>query len=143
MKISKLFVGIIALSFGAAIAQAAPSSADAAGPAGPGCFCFENEAGGGACGLSTPCPAAPDCGPGLPACPSGQTCITNSCCGFTHCNDDCPAGAACANPAPCAGLTDCLEPPVPAVSEWGLLVLVLIGLTAGTVIFGRKRVAAH
>jgi len=35
------------------------------------------------------------------------------------------------------------EPPVPAVSEWGLLVLVLIGLTAGTVIFGRKQVAAH
>jgi cysteine-rich repeat protein len=31
---------------------------------------------------------------------------------------------------------------VPAVSEWGLLVLVLIGLTVGTVMFGRKTQAA-
>jgi cysteine-rich repeat protein len=30
---------------------------------------------------------------------------------------------------------------VPAVSEWGLLVLVLIGLTVGTVMFGRRRQA--
>lgn len=30
---------------------------------------------------------------------------------------------------------------VPAVSEWGLLVLVLIGLTVGTVMFGRRREA--
>ncbi len=30
---------------------------------------------------------------------------------------------------------------VPAVSEWGLVVMVLIGLAAGTVMFGRKRVA--
>ncbi len=31
---------------------------------------------------------------------------------------------------------------VPAVSEWGLVVMVLIGLAAGTVMFGRKRVIA-
>jgi len=30
-------------------------------------------------------------------------------------------------------------PPIPAVSEWGLLVLVLVGLTVGTVLFGRRR----
>lgn len=32
-------------------------------------------------------------------------------------------------------------PPVPAVSEWGLLVLVLVGLTVGTVLFGRRQQA--
>gem|GEM_PF-5555186 len=31
---------------------------------------------------------------------------------------------------------------VPAVSEWGLVVMVLIGLAAGTVMFGRKRATA-
>jgi cysteine-rich repeat protein len=31
---------------------------------------------------------------------------------------------------------------VPAVSEWGLVVLVLIGLSAGTVVFGRRREVA-
>jgi hypothetical protein len=30
--------------------------------------------------------------------------------------------------------------PVPTVSEWGLVVLMLLGLTAGTIIFARKRV---
>jgi cysteine-rich repeat protein len=31
---------------------------------------------------------------------------------------------------------------IPAVSEWGLLVMALLGLTVGTVLFGRRRAAA-
>jgi hypothetical protein len=34
------------------------------------------------------------------------------------------------------------EPPVPAASEWGLVVLSLIGLTAGTILFGHPRRSA-
>jgi len=32
---------------------------------------------------------------------------------------------------------------IPAVSEWGLAVLTLIGLVSGTILFGRRRVAVH
>ncbi len=40
--------------------------------------------------------------------------------------------------------TDCLcHPGIPAVSEWGLAVLLLIGLVSGTILFGRRRAVAH
>ncbi|MFH1108500.1 MAG: hypothetical protein V1790_04780 [Planctomycetota bacterium] len=52
-------------------------------------------------------------GTGLPLCPSGEYCATNC---------------------------QCLEG-IPAVSEWGLAVLTLIGLVSGTILFGRRRVA--
>jgi len=49
-----------------------------------------------------------------------------------------------ADDAACPGLcqVDCTcgpPPPVPTVSEWGLLVLSLIGLVAGTILFDRRR----
>ena len=48
----------------------------------------------------------------------------------------CPSGSYCA--------TNCLcVVGIPAVSEWGLAVLTLIGLVSGTILFGRRRVAAH
>jgi hypothetical protein len=52
-------------------------------------------------------------------------------------------GASGCLPADCDCTADCKLPSdiVPAVSEWGLVVMVLIGLAAGTVMFGRKRVA--
>ena len=34
------------------------------------------------------------------------------------------------------------DPPIPTVSEWGLIIMTLLLLTAGTVIFGRRRPAA-
>lgn len=36
---------------------------------------------------------------------------------------------------------ECTEP-IPTVSEWGLIILTLLGLTAGTIVFGRRRRAA-
>jgi hypothetical protein len=34
---------------------------------------------------------------------------------------------------------ECMPPPVPTVSEWGLVLMTLIGLTAGTVIYRRPQ----
>ena len=34
---------------------------------------------------------------------------------------------------------DVPEPVVPTVSEWGLAIMTLLGLTAGTIIYGRRR----
>ncbi len=34
------------------------------------------------------------------------------------------------------------EPAIPTVSEWGLIVMTLLALTAGTIVFGRRRRAA-
>jgi len=32
-----------------------------------------------------------------------------------------------------------IDPPVPSVSEWGLVVMALVGLVAGTIVFARRR----
>jgi hypothetical protein len=42
-------------------------------------------------------------------------------------------------------MTGSFEPvmePIPAVSQWGLVVLTLLTLTAGTLVFSRRRIAA-
>lgn len=57
--------------------------------------------------------------------------------GLLHCADvsDCPAGAVgCAH-----GVCLCINGPIPTVTEWGLLVMTLLGLIAGTVVFGRAQ----
>jgi cysteine-rich repeat protein len=46
----------------------------------------------------------------------------------------CPSGSYCASNCLCVE-------GIPAVSEWGLAVLLLIGLVSGTILFGRRRVA--
>jgi len=48
----------------------------------------------------------------------------------------CAAGSYCATNCRCVQ-------GIPAVSEWGLAVLLLIGLVSGTILFGRRRVAVH
>lgn len=37
------------------------------------------------------------------------------------------------------GINDCLGPPIPTVSEWGVIVLTVLVLTVGTIVFGRPR----
>jgi hypothetical protein len=56
----------------------------------------------------------------------------------------CIDGDGCC-PIGCDNSTDDDCPPagVPTVSEWGLAILLLIGLIAGTVLFNRRRVALN
>ncbi len=66
-------------------------------------------------------------------------------------------GACCADDGTCTETTEadcdgtwlglgtdcdpnpCAQPPIPTVSEWGLIIMTLLLLTAGTIIFGRLR----
>lgn len=104
------------------------------------------------------CDAPESCDGSGPACPadgylSGNTCrpTTGPCDPSEFCDGsgvDCPADVtitACINgdgccPAGCNGNNDDDCPPVaiPTVSEWGLAILVLIGLVAGTFLFKRR-----
>ena len=45
---------------------------------------------------------------------------------------DCEGGTSCQ-------FFYCTGEAIPTVSEWGLIVLTLLGMTAGTVMFGRRR----
>jgi len=49
----------------------------------------------------------------------------------------------CAPGLHCTPSCKCVGGGVPAVSEWGLAVLTLIGLVSGTILFGRRRVAVR
>ncbi len=71
-------------------------------------------------------------------------------CSFAECGDNyknATAGEQCdgTDDAFCPDLCqeDCQCPPptevIPTVTEWGLLVMLLLGLTMGTVAFGRRR----
>jgi cysteine-rich repeat protein len=86
-----------------------------------------------------------ECDPPGPTCSS--TCESLEICGDNLINvageecdgsalPQCPAGSYCATNCTCVV-------GIPAVSEWGLAVLTLIGLVSGTILFGRRRVAAH
>lgn len=107
------------------------------------------------------------CGDGIRSAISGETCDGNDaalCQGLCQPDCTCPdpvcgnnvleAGEQCDEGA-ANGAVGCILPDctctgdckvatdiVPAVSEWGLVVMVLIGLAAGTVMFGRKRAIA-
>jgi len=86
--------------------------------------------GNGTCDAGeNPCNCAADCG--IQQLPE-STCdddIDNDCDGLADCDD-----------------TDCASEPiclfVPTVSQWGLLVLTILLITAGTIVFARRRSAA-
>ncbi len=68
------------------------------------------------------CACGFDCGPCEPICGDGACSESENEC---NCPSDCG--------------TECVVSPVPTVSEWGLIVMTLLLLTAGTIVFGRRR----
>jgi hypothetical protein len=81
------------------------------------------------------CNCPQDCGAPPSHEVAGSTCadgLDNDCDKATDCVD-----ADCATDA-----TACPSGQIPAVSEWGLVVLALLTLTAGTLVVMRRRVAA-
>ena len=92
---------------------------------GGGIYC-----GDGICNFGENCASCPkDCGPcevcGNEICEEGEDCET--------CEEDCPCkeGETCVD-GECVNI-------IPTVSEWGLIVMVLLALTAGTIVFARRR----
>lgn len=53
--------------------------------------------------------------------------------------DDCEISSGLADDVDGDGTPDECESPVPTVSEWGLTVMTVLGLTVGTILFGRRR----
>jgi hypothetical protein len=93
-----------------------------------------------------------DCeGPGDPVCPGGAICQADCTCppiicgnNLVEAGEECDGTGTplCPEGSQCNRLCRCYTG-IPAVSEWGLAVLTLIGLVSGTILFGRRRVAAH
>lgn len=91
------------------------------------------------------------CNPGAEACDDGNVINGDHCSSLCQIELFCGDGIltppeACddgnnANGDGCSATCTIEVPAIPAVSEWGLLVLVLVGLTVGTVMFGRRREA--
>ena len=71
--------------------------------------------------------------------------VLGACCEEGHCTDDVPQSACDSEKwwkdTPCSDpeVMEVCAAQIPTVSEWGLIVITLLGLTAGTVIFGRRR----
>ncbi len=89
------------------------------------------------------CTCPSDCGPhcGDGTCNCGE--IVSSCpqdCGGPGCycgDGSCNCGENCSScPSDCG---HCPNGAIPTVSEWGLIVLTLLGMTIGTVMFARRR----
>ena len=82
------------------------------------------------------CPDDPEkISPGLCGC--GVSDIDSDFDTVPDCNDRCP-GQNDLIETDLSGTPDCLEPGViPAVSEWGMIVLTILVLTAGTIVFSR------
>jgi len=81
--------------------------------------------------------------PGPPCPPPAPTCDDPPE-GTTGCDDDPPfVSPADGGPGPVDGFVCVCEGDgtIPAVSEWGLIVMTLIGLAMGTVFYGRRRLA--
>jgi len=139
MKIRNLSLSLAAMAISTAVANA-QNAFGPGGGSGPACGCVTTESGGGWCAQDWPCATAILCGPGQPACPAGMECAIDSCCGVPTCAPACPNPGNCPVGGNCAaGFPACEAAPVPTVSEWGLVVLTLIGCIAGTVLFGIVR----
>jgi cysteine-rich repeat protein len=72
----------------------------------------------------------------LPICGDGIVDVGEDCDPPGSLGAPCPAGGSCNS------ICKCLDG-IPAVSEWGLAVLTLIGLVSGTILFGRRREAVR
>ncbi|MFQ5494724.1 MAG: IPTL-CTERM sorting domain-containing protein [Phycisphaerae bacterium] len=83
---------------------------------------------------SEPCTVDADCDDGL-FCNGTETCVLQFCVpGFAPCEP----GQVCDEAA-----GDCAGEPIPTLSQWGLVALALLVMTAGTVVIGRRgRVSA-
>ncbi len=144
-----LFVGAIALSFAVTSAQAQTQQGDTVprGGGDPICGCVFDETGAQVCAFDWACAGAVTCDINNP-CQAGEVCVTDNCCSAPLDAGSCaPACRLCnCSDGGTASGGDCgvwpLCPPdncaIPAVSEWGLIVLAMLGLTVGTIIFRRK-----
>ncbi len=138
----------------------APESCDGSGPACPAdAFSSGNvcRPAAGDCDTSESCngsgPGCPTdlflsgnvCRPSAGPCDLAESCAgTGPSCPVDFIITSCVNGDGCC-PAGCNGNTDSDCPPVaiPTVSEWGLGILTLIGLAAGTLLFRRRMAATH
>lgn len=139
-----MLVGIIALSLAVSTAQA-QSLGDADPRGATICACLIDGSGADACGEGRDCDPAAACATNAD-CPTGSICHTDNCCDAPlnagictlECNCICidggtASGGSCNNFPLCDPAT-C----IPAVSEWGLIVLTGLGLTVGTIVFRRR-----
>lgn len=102
------------------------------------------------CGDNVKCGSEACDGSDDAACPG--LCSANCTCNLPRCGDnlvnqtseECDGTGVplCADGSFCATNCLCVDG-IPAVSEWGLAVLTLIGLVSGTILFGRRRVAVR
>jgi len=136
MKIRNTLLSLVAV-----LMYTVPASAQYSGGAEyGGCSCATDEAGAGFCVDHDSCANLQICDPLNPVCPANFRCVPDSCCPDPVClgpcqtPGNCPVGGTCA-----AGFPACEEAPVPAVSEWGLVVLTLIGCVVATILFGVAR----
>ncbi len=69
-------------------------------------------------------------------CPDGS-------CNFGETCESCPEDCTCEEDCPCEEGEACVDGEcvniIPTVSEWALIVMTLLALTAGTIVFARRR----
>ena len=139
---------VIAAGWVAASAMAGPAMVGGGAETRIGeCMCGERLNGDPFCFLNELCDDVDPCDP--EACPDGYTELRDNCCEEPKrqcvCARECPG--TCDNPGTYSG-GDCdpgfplCEFQIPAASEWGLLVMALLGLAAGTIMFRRARAVA-
>ena len=141
MKIRSACIGLVVAALLSASAFGQSQDSTGGGGSAGGCVCGTTEAGEGFCFDPRGCGEVQVCGPGAPPCPAGETCLVDTCCGAQPtCGLPCPQPGNCPVGGTCtAGFPLCEAAPVPTVSEWGLVVLTLIGCIAGSILFAAAR----
>ncbi len=144
MKRHLLLVSVLTVaSVGLTSSAQAGNLAGADGPRSDDtCICFTDQAGAAFCGHDASCAGLPTCGAGDPPCAAGTRCAVDSCCSPADVcvPDPCP-NKPCLTPGVCLSYEFCTDS-IPTLPEWGFAALMLLVLTAGTVVFGRRRRAA-